>query len=121
MEDSKTRIMNYLNQLAKEDNALAEKLSDTSVKNETKMMSYITGEAKKLCENGSNSVCIDDDTVYQWARHYWLDYEEKADKVNDDPEDNEEEIEKPNVKNVKVVQSKENKPKDFEQMNLFDF
>lgn len=120
MEDSKTRIMNYLNDLAKEDNALAEKLSDTSIKNETKMMSYITGEAKKLCEKNQNSICIDDDTVYQWARHYWLDYEEKADKEVD-PEDNDEEIEKPKVKNVKVVQDKNKETKDFEQMSLFDF
>lgn len=125
MDNATKRIMGYLNELAKEDNALALKLADTSVKNSEKMMKYITDEARKLCAKGENRVCVDDDTVFKWARHYWLDYEEKVKTNNNEEEtdENEEipEVENYKVKGVKVVQSKEKETKDYEQMSLFDF
>lgn len=69
-------IMNYLNEVAKQDNALATHLKTEKLKTPQKMMKYICEEAKKVAEKES-SVCIADDQVFQWARHYWLDYEEK--------------------------------------------
>jgi len=130
MDQATKRIMDYLEEVAKQDNCLASKLADKSVKTYDKMMTYITREAKKLCEKGSSSVCVDDDTVFKWARHYWLDYEEKvetkktAKETETDDEENslfDDEQEQPKVKKVKVVQSKEKDPQEYEQMSLFDF
>ena len=77
--EAQEKIMNYLNEVAKRDNVLASHLKNEKLKTPQKMMNYICGEAKKEAEKGENksSVCIDDDQVFQWARHYWLDYEEK--------------------------------------------
>lgn len=109
MDQATKRIMDYLEEVAKQDNCLASKLADTSIKTADKMMTYITAEAKKLCEKGSSSVCVDDDTVFKWARHYWLDYEEKV------------ETKKTAKEKVKVVQNKEKDPQEYGQMSLFDF
>lgn len=38
-------------------------------------MKYACDEARKLAEKGANSACIDDQTVYGWAIHY---FEEKS-------------------------------------------
>lgn len=121
------RIMDYLEEVAKKDSCLATKLADRSIKTPEKMFTYITAEAKKLCEKGSNCVVCDDDTVFQWARHYWLDYEEKetpkkkAVKEETDlfDEDEEAEDEPVKVKKVKVVEKK-NEPV-YKQMSIFDF
>lgn len=106
------KIMNYLKGVAKQEPTLASRLEEKGIKTPQKMMTYIVGEAKKLCEKNENSVCIDDDTVYQWARHYWLDYEEKEVK---------EEKTEPITKQVKVVQTPKKEVKEHEQMSLFDF
>ena len=73
------RIMDYLNEVAKQDNVLADHLNNEKLKTPQKMMNYISGEAKKEADKTDNKscICIDDDMVFQWARHYWLDYEEK--------------------------------------------
>lgn len=34
-------------------------------------MKYACDEAKKLADKGTNSACVDDDTVYGWAIHYF--------------------------------------------------
>ena len=34
-------------------------------------MKYACDEAKKQAEKGASSACIDDDTVYGWAVHYF--------------------------------------------------
>lgn len=116
-QDSKQRLITYLEELALTDKAIASKLKDKSVKNYDKMMSYISGEAKKLCDKGSNSVCVEDDIVYQWARHYWLDYEEKVEKVKETKTET-----KANVKPIKVVQTPKKEVKEhYEQMSIFDF
>lgn len=115
-KDSKTRLIEYLEAVAKQDNTLAEKLQDTTIKNYDKMMTYLSSEAKKLCEKGSNSVCIEDDIVFQWARHYWLDYEEKAETKKADKNTEAE------VKPIKVVQKPKKEIKhEYEQMSIFDF
>ena len=74
--NAQEQIMGYLNEVAKQDNALATHLKTEKLKTPQKMMKYICGEAKKVADK-ENSVCIADDQVFQWARHYWLDYEEK--------------------------------------------
>ena len=116
-KDSKTRLVEYLEEVAKKDSFLAEKLKDTSIKNYDKMMSYISGEARKLCDKGSNSVCIEVDIVFNWARHYWLDYEEKAEEPK-----KEKTTAEAKVKPVKVVQKPKKEVKhEYEQMSIFDF
>lgn len=40
-------------------------------KNLQGFMKYATEEARKLAEKGATGICIDDDTVYGWAIHYF--------------------------------------------------
>ena len=50
------------------------------------MWNYIKDKAKKQAEDGC--AMVEDSKVYEWAREYWLDYEEKEKKAVD-PEDTE--------------------------------
>lgn len=114
------KIMEYLKKLALEDNAIKEAL-DKKDKTPKKMMSYICGEAKKACEKGENQTCIDSDTVFQWARHYWLEVID-TDKEQDDEVDEE---------NCKIAtgndlpkcqkKSQSKKQSNSEQLSLFEF
>ena len=121
------RIMDYLNEVAKQDNALADHLKNEKLKTPSKMMIYISGEAKKEAEktDDKSSICIDDDTVFQWARHYWLDYEEKEVKekpiqakvVSTDSKDKK----TTTTAKKEVVKEAPQKPtKQVEQISLFD-
>lgn len=118
--NAEQKIMDYLQNLSKTDNAIKEAL-EKKEKSSKKMMSYIYGEAKKTCEKGENQTCIDDDTVFQWARHYWLE-EIETDKVSDNEVDTD---------NCKVAtsddlpkcekKSHKQKQSETEQLSLFDF
>ena len=77
---SQERIKAYLETNASE--ALAKKINDgtpitkdgkilTNRKNLDGFMNYAHGEAKKLLEKGSQCACVDDDTVFGWAIHYF--------------------------------------------------
>lgn len=74
-------IKNYLDDRAKEDSLFAEayKKANKSIKECCK---YIYSQARKLAE-GSNSVGIDDATVYGWAVHYYDEDDIKVDKVQE--------------------------------------
>lgn len=78
------RILAYLEQNASE--ALAEKINKgTPLAKDGKplinrktldgFMKYATEEARKIAEKGARFACIDDDTVFGWAIHY---FEEEA-------------------------------------------
>lgn len=73
-------ILNYLQNNASE--PLADKINNgTSFEKDGKpllnkktlagFMKYACDEARKLAEKGANSACIDDQTVYGWAIHYF--------------------------------------------------
>lgn len=74
-------IKNYLDGRAKEDSLFAEayKKANKSIKECCK---YIYSQARKLAK-GSNSVGIDDATVYGWAVHYYDEDDIKVDKVQE--------------------------------------
>lgn len=73
-----TTIQTYLENRAKTDSLFAEtyKKANKSIK---ECCNYIYSQARKLAK-GSNSVGIDDATVYGWAVHY---YDEDNIKVED--------------------------------------
>ena len=73
-------ILNYLQNNASE--TLADKINNgTSFEKDGKpllnkktlagFMKYACDEARKLAEKGANSACIDVQTVYGWAIHYF--------------------------------------------------
>ena len=124
--NSLERINDYLAKLCLTDKHLAEKMATQPLKTPEKMLAYITSEAKKLAEN-QQSICIDDDTVFKWARHYWLDYEEKEEvktssKTKEIVQDDDNEMSLFDVEKPKApkVAKKVEKPKE-EFMSLFDF
>lgn len=76
-----TIIQTYLENRAKTDSLFAEtyKKANKSIKECCK---YIYSQARKLAK-GSNSVGIDDATVYGWAVHYYDEDDIKVDKVQE--------------------------------------
>jgi hypothetical protein len=68
-------ILNYLNQNASE--SLAEKIN-TGKKTLSQCWKYIVSEAKKLAEN--NCACVDSDTVFRWAVHFFEEDSIKAEE-----------------------------------------
>lgn len=73
-------ILNYLQNNASE--TLADKINNgtpfekagkplLNKKTLTGFMKYACDEARKLADKGANSACIDDQTVYGWAIHYF--------------------------------------------------
>ena len=73
-------ILNYLQNNASE--TLADKINNgtpfekdgnplLNKKTLSGFMKYACDEARKLAEKGANSTCIDDQTVYGWAIHYF--------------------------------------------------
>lgn len=64
-----TTIKNYLDNRAREDSLFAETYKKAN-KNLKECCKYIYSQARKLAK-GSNSVGIDDATVYGWAVHYY--------------------------------------------------
>ena len=76
-----TTIQTYLENRAKTDSLFAEtyKKANKSIK---ECCNYIYSQARKLAK-GSNSVGIDDATVYGWAVHYYDEDDIKVDKVHE--------------------------------------
>ena len=70
-------IFDYLNNNASE--VLIEKING-GVKTLSQCWNYIFAEAKKLAEN--NCACVDDDTVFGWAIHFFEEDGITAEKYN---------------------------------------
>lgn len=116
-------IKNYLENRAKTDSLFAEtyRKANKSIKECCK---YIYSQARKFAK-GSNSVGIDDATVYGWAVHYYDEDDIKVDKVKERVE-----VVSPVAepsKEEKPVQQKPARKKtkqelfDARQLSLFDF
>ena len=114
-----TIIQTYLENRAKTDSLFAEtyKKANKSIKECCK---YIYSQARKLAK-GSNSVGIDDATVYGWAGHYYDEDDIKVDKVQERVEVVAPvAIQKP-VKEKKPVQQKATRKKTKqEQQKIFE-
>lgn len=119
MSSFETTIKKYLDNRAKEDSLFAEtyKKANKSIKECCK---YIYSQARKLAK-GSNSVGIDDATVYGWAVHYY-------DEDNIEVEEVKEQVEVATpVPSEKSIQQKPAKKKtkqelfDERQLSLFNF
>ena len=73
-------ICDYLIELCKSDENLVRAINEKEKNSVKGMFKYIKNKAQKEAEDGC--AMIQDQIVYDWAREYWLDYEEK-DKPND--------------------------------------
>lgn len=81
-------------------------------------MKYACDEAKKQAEKGAQSACIDDDTVYGWAVHY---FEEPIEGTLYN-EDGTEYKKQPSVAaKAPTVKYAPPKPQPKPQMSMFDF
>ena len=113
--------MGYINNLALTDEAIAKALKDDR-KSPEKMWDYITAQARQQAIN--NCACVDEDTVYQWARHYWLE-EVKEVKIDYPDEETETEWEeyakKEQAKQEAKHPRKRSSNETVEQLNLFEF
>lgn len=127
MSNFETTIQTYLENRAKTDSLFAEtyKKANKSIKECCK---YIYSQARKLAK-GSNSVGIDDATVYGWAVHYYDEDDIKVDKVQErvevaapttiqNPISKEKPVQKKNERKI----TKQERQKIFEsrQLSLFD-
>lgn len=122
MSNFETTIQTYLDNRAKTDSLFAEtyKKANKSIKECCK---YIYSKARELAK-GSNSVGIDDATVYGWAVHYYDEDDIKVDEVQERVE-----VAAPTMpaKEEKPVQKKTDRKKtkqelfDARQLSLFDF
>ena len=81
-------------------------------------MKFACDEAKKQAEKGASSACIDDDTVYGWAVHY---FEEDSIEGTLFNEDGTEYKKQPSVAaKVPAVKYSPPKPQPKPQMSMFD-
>ena len=80
-------------------------------------MKYACGEAKKQAEKGAQSACIDDDTVYGWAVHYFEEDSIEGTLYNEDGTEY-----KAPMPKTKPVQKKPTPPmpKTKPQLSIFD-
>lgn len=120
MTNAEKKIMEYINQLSTTDNAIKQALNNEN-KSSHKMMRYICEEAKKEAGKGENSCCIDDDTVYKWARHYWLEVIDTDTKKDEEVEDVAEVRGDEETLSKNAKKSRKQKQSDTEQLSLFDF
>ncbi|MDE6473495.1 MAG: hypothetical protein K2L70_00140 [Clostridia bacterium] len=122
------RILAYLQENASE--VLAEKINNgttivkdgkqlTSKKTLKGFMKYASDEAKKLSEKGATYACIEDETVYGWAIHYFEEDSIEGTLYNEDGTEYKQIIKTPPKLNSTYVIT--NKPKKQDnQPTLFD-
>ena len=79
-------------------------------------LKFACGEAKKQAEKGAQSACIDDDTVYGWAVHYFEEDSIEGTLCNEDGTEYKPAVAKP--KSVPTYTPP--KPKPQPQLSIFD-
>ena len=82
-------------------------------------MKFACGEAKKQEEKGAQSACIDDDTVYGWAVHYFEEDSIEGTLYNEDGTEYKAPMPKVTAK-APAVKSVPPKPQPKPQMSMFD-
>ena len=82
-------------------------------------MKYACDEAKKQAEKGASSACIDDDTVYGWAVHYFEEDSIEGTLYNEDGTEYKAPMPKVTAK-VPTVKATPPKPQPKPQMSMFD-
>lgn len=104
-DSSIKKIGEYLADRAKEDPSVAKNL-EKEQKTLDKCYAYIKNEARKQAVNGC--ACIDDETVYGWAVHYYDedDIDVKCDdkKVENKPATQKAEGPRPKVKKQDIIE-----------------
>lgn len=68
-------VCNYLKELCNNDEYLRNAILEKENNSVDGMWNYIKDKAKKEAIDGC--ACIEDNTVFSWARDYWLDVEDK--------------------------------------------
>ncbi len=68
-------VCNYLKELCNNDEYLRNAILEKENNSVDGMWNYIKDKARKEAINGC--ACIEDNTVFSWARDYWLDVEDK--------------------------------------------
>ncbi len=120
------RIKNYLQENASE--ILAEKINNgvkitkdnktlTNKKDLDGFMKFACEEAKKLTEQGASYACVEDETVFGWAIHYFEEESIEGKLYNEDGTEYKAEVKitKPTQVKTKTVKNEEKK-----QATLFD-
>ena len=118
------RILNYLQENVSE--VLADKINNgvqivkdgkTLLNKKTLdgFMDFACGEAKKLAEQGARSACVDDETVYGWAIHYFEENSIEGKLYNDDGTEYKV---APKITPKPITQPTPSEPKP--QLNIFD-
>ena len=82
-------------------------------------LKFACGEAKKQAEKGASSACIDDDTVYGWAVHYFEEDSIEGTLYNEDGTEYKAPMPKVTAK-APAVKSVPPKPQPKPQMSMFD-
>lgn len=82
-------------------------------------LKYACDEAKKQAEKGASSACIDDDTVYGWAVHYFEEDSIEGTLYNEDGTEYKAPMPKVTAK-APAVKSVPPKPQPRPQMSMFD-
>ena len=82
-------------------------------------MKFACDEAKKQAEKGASSACIDDDTVYGWAVHYFEEASIEGTLYNEDGTEYKAPMPKVTAK-APAVKSVPPKPQPKPQMSMFD-
>ena len=116
-DNTELRIYDWVNNEIEKDICLNEKLKTKDVQTED-IVNYCCEEARKQATG--SSACIDDDTVFEWCKHFILEdikptkqIVKTQHKANNKPKIEKEEVVKPVIK--------EDKPKKKEEpeFNLF--
>ena len=82
-------------------------------------MKFACDEAKKQAEKGASSACIDDDTVYGWAVHYFEEDSIEGTLYNEDSTEYKAPMPKVTAK-APTVKAAPLKPQPKPQMSMFD-
>lgn len=82
-------------------------------------LKYACDEAKKQAEKGAQSACIDDDTVYGWAVHYFEEDSIEGTLYNEDGTEYKAPMPKVTAK-APAVKAAPPKPQPKPQMSMFD-
>lgn len=124
-------VLNYLQENVSE--VLAEKINNgihvivdgkelISKKDLSLFMTFAADEARKLCEKGARSACVEDSTVFGWAMHYFEEDSIHGKLFNPDGTEYKKETPKTSNKSTvaKTAVVTKPEPKD-KQISIFDF